>query len=150
MKKMNKKGFTLAELLIVVAIIAVLVAIAIPVFSTQLEKSRDAVCMSNIRSAYAEAQAAYLTGTGDGTHVVVTWTNGKISSIAVDKVAIKSQKDDNWSGLCGELPFLGGTNQMTVAAFEALDAGANADKTITFTYGTGTDNLGEITAVAFS
>ena len=35
MNKTNKKGFTLAELLIVVAIIAVLVAIAIPVFTTQ-------------------------------------------------------------------------------------------------------------------
>ena len=33
--KENKKGFTLAELLIVVAIIAVLVAIAIPIFTAQ-------------------------------------------------------------------------------------------------------------------
>ncbi len=41
--KENKKGFTLAELLIVVAIIAVLVAISIPIFTSQLEKSRDAV-----------------------------------------------------------------------------------------------------------
>ena len=38
--KENKKGFTLAELLIVVAIIAVLVAISIPILSSQLEKSR--------------------------------------------------------------------------------------------------------------
>lgn len=35
----RKKGFTLAELLIVVAIIAVLVAISIPIFSSQLEKA---------------------------------------------------------------------------------------------------------------
>ncbi len=64
--KENKKGFTLAELLIVVAIIAVLVAIAIPIFNSQLEKSRDAVDAANVRSAYAEAAAAYLTET-DGT-----------------------------------------------------------------------------------
>ena len=51
----NKKGFTLAELLIVVAIIAVLVAIAIPVFTNQLEKSREATDAANIRSAYAES-----------------------------------------------------------------------------------------------
>ena len=58
MKKMNKKGFTLAELLIVVAIIAVLVAIAIPIFSAQLEKSREATDLANIRSLYAEVVAA--------------------------------------------------------------------------------------------
>ena len=38
-----------------------LVAISIPIFSSQLEKSRDAVTLSNIRAAYAEVQAAYLT-----------------------------------------------------------------------------------------
>lgn len=57
-KKLNKKGFTLAELLIVVAIIAVLVAISIPIFTNQLEKSREAVDAANIRSAYAEVMAA--------------------------------------------------------------------------------------------
>lgn len=60
LKKMNKKGFTLAELLIVVAIIAVLVAISIPIFSAQLEKAKEATDMANIRSAYAEVVAKYL------------------------------------------------------------------------------------------
>lgn len=60
MKKLNRKGFTLAELLIVVAIIAVLVAIAIPVFAAQLEKSREATDMANVRSAYATLVAQYL------------------------------------------------------------------------------------------
>lgn len=66
MKKNNKKGFTLAELLIVVAIIAVLVAIAIPVFTTQLEKSREATDMSNLRAAYAEVMAEYLSNGATG------------------------------------------------------------------------------------
>jgi len=61
MKKLNKKGFTLAELLIVVAIIAVLVAISIPIFSTQMEKAREAVDLANIRAAYAECQTEVLT-----------------------------------------------------------------------------------------
>lgn len=56
----NKKGFTLAELLIVVAIIGVLVAISIPIFTSQLERSREATDLSNIRAAYAEAVADYL------------------------------------------------------------------------------------------
>ncbi|MBE5896680.1 MAG: type II secretion system protein [Lachnospiraceae bacterium] len=65
MKKMNKKGFTMAELLIVVAIIAVLVAIAIPIFTTQLEKSREATDAANIRAAYAEVVAAKVSGETD-------------------------------------------------------------------------------------
>ncbi len=62
MKKLNKKGFTLAELLIVVAIIAVLVAISIPVFTSQLEKSREAVDAANIRAEYAELMTSVVTG----------------------------------------------------------------------------------------
>ncbi len=62
--KKNNKGFTLAELLIVVAIIAVLVAIAIPVFTSQLEKAREATDMANVRSAYAAAVIEFL---GDGS-----------------------------------------------------------------------------------
>ena len=58
--KQNRKGFTLAELLIVVAIIAVLVAVAIPVFTSQLEKSREATDIANVRSAYAEVVTHYL------------------------------------------------------------------------------------------
>ena len=64
--KKNNKGFTLAELLIVVAIIAVLVAIAIPVFTTQLEKSREATDQANVRSDYAEVMAEYLTNADTG------------------------------------------------------------------------------------
>jgi len=60
MKRNNKKGFTLAELLIVVAIIAVLTAIAIPVFTNQLEKSKEATDAANLRSAYAVAAAKVL------------------------------------------------------------------------------------------
>lgn len=60
--KKNNKGFTLAELLIVVAIIAVLVAIAIPVFTSQLERARESTDAANLRSAYAAGTTAALTG----------------------------------------------------------------------------------------
>jgi len=62
MNKMNNKGFTLMEVLIVVAIIAVLVAIAIPVMTNQLEKAREATDAANIRSAYAEVSVEILLG----------------------------------------------------------------------------------------
>lgn len=59
--KWSKLGFTLAELLIVVAIIGVLVAIAIPVFTKQLEKNREAADVANIRSAYAAVLTEAIT-----------------------------------------------------------------------------------------
>ena len=104
----KKKGFTLAELLIVVAIIAVLVAISIPIFTSQLEKSRDAVSVANMRAAYAEAQTLVLTATKDGEtsgDATITMTDGKATSVTVTNVAIKSQKANDWSNLAGELPF---------------------------------------------
>lgn len=60
MNKTNRKGFTLAELLIVVAIIAVLVAIAIPVFTKQLHNAKASADMANLRAYYAELQADFL------------------------------------------------------------------------------------------
>ena len=63
----NKKGFTLMEMLIVVAIIAVLVAIAIPTFKGQMKKANEATDAANIRAAYAEAVLDSLDKNGTGT-----------------------------------------------------------------------------------
>ncbi len=51
----NKKGFTLAELLIVVAIIAILVAIMIPVFGASRAEAALSKDAANLRSVYSEA-----------------------------------------------------------------------------------------------
>lgn len=55
----NKKGFTLAELLIVVAIIGILVAISIPIFNKQIEKAREAHDIAIMRQAAAAAVDLY-------------------------------------------------------------------------------------------
>ena len=75
--KNNKKGFTLAELLIVVAIIAVLTAIAVPIFNTQLEKSREETDIANMRAAKAAAVAFFLDNT-DSTAVYFNATTGAV------------------------------------------------------------------------
>ena len=98
--KLNKKGFTLGELLIVVAIIGVLVAISIPIFTSQLEKAREATDAANIRSQYAEVMAEAITDGGD--------VNGKDMFGTVEL----KQKKDEWqsTGLKENLEGVYGTN----------------------------------------
>ncbi|MCI6853732.1 MAG: prepilin-type N-terminal cleavage/methylation domain-containing protein [Firmicutes bacterium] len=60
-KKLTKKGFTLAELLIVVAILAILVAVSIPIFTSKLHDAKDSTDMANLRAAKAAAIAAYMS-----------------------------------------------------------------------------------------
>lgn len=92
--KVNKKGFTLAELLIVVAIIAVLVAISIPIFTSQLEKSRDATDEANVRSAIAEVTAAVLSDDKKDSGDVEYKPDTKTYTMTVEA---KGQKE-GWSG----------------------------------------------------
>ena len=58
----NKKGFTLMEMLIVVAIIAILIAVAIPTFNNALNKAKVGTDTANIRSGYAAAKVEVLAG----------------------------------------------------------------------------------------
>ena len=98
-KRLNKKGFTMAELLIVVAIIAVLVAIAIPVFTAQLEKSRDAATVANLRSAYAQASAAYINGASENNVTVnTTAKTAKVTGVTIESSDTTYQGED-------QLPF---------------------------------------------
>ena len=79
----SKKGFTLVELLIVVAIIAILVAVSIPLVNTSLDKARIATDQANERAARAAATIAYLTETEPtgGTYYYDA-QNGKLVSDA--------------------------------------------------------------------
>ena len=54
MKKMNKKGFTIVELVIVIAVIAILAAVLIPTFSNIVEKANDSTAMQEARNTYTE------------------------------------------------------------------------------------------------
>lgn len=103
--KQNKNGFTLMEMLIVIAIIAVLIAVAIPVFASQLEKAREATDLANVRSAYAQVSTEALLGDSETT-VTVDLKQKQADWQSVDPVNIggivhsKSQGDtENWIGV---------------------------------------------------
>ena len=98
----NKKGFTLAELMVVVAIIGVLVAVSVPIFNSQLEKSREATDLANVRSAYAqvmteamskdipESVAVFLKQTQDGWQTKLP--------ITIGGVTFDGDSSVNWKG----------------------------------------------------
>ena len=81
----NKKGFTLAELLVVVAIVAILVAISGPIFTSQLGKARRATNNANLRAAKVAAIAAYMTDSTKNNGASETYKYDlKEGTVAVD------------------------------------------------------------------
>lgn len=104
-KKMKNKnrGFTIIELLIVVAIISILASIGIPVFSNSLEKSRESVDIANVRAAYADVMTS--ANLGEAVVKIVHLNQKKDGWQSMDPVKIggiihyKNQGDtDNWKG----------------------------------------------------
>ena len=61
----NNKGFTLGELLIVAAILAILVSVVMPVFADKLEAAKEAADISNMRTAYGLAATMLVSGEFD-------------------------------------------------------------------------------------
>ena len=104
-KKQAENGFTLMEMLIVIAILAVLIPITIPVFASQLEKVREAADLANVRSAYAQVSVEALVE-NPKTTVTVNLKQKKADWQSMDPVNIggivhyKNQGDtDNWKGV---------------------------------------------------
>lgn len=98
----NQSGFTLAELLIIVAIIAVLITVAVPMFGSQRERANIAVDQATMRTAYSLLIAQSLTGDiqADGTPY---FYDAAAQTFVTDRPAGygKSKTDASlwWSGL---------------------------------------------------
>ena len=99
----DKKGFTLAELMVVVAIIGVLVAVSVPIFNSQLEKSREATDLANVRSAYAQIMTEVIGTENNPEPIPVKlkqkqygWQTGL--PITVGGITFNGTGNDNWIG----------------------------------------------------
>lgn len=62
MKNTKKRGFTIVELVIVIAVIAILASVLVPTFANVVTKAKKSAAMQNARSAWT----AYLVDLADG------------------------------------------------------------------------------------
>ena len=74
-KLMSKKGFTLVELMIVVVILGILVAVAVPIFSAVTKNARTKTCASNIRIIKSNCSTYYMSGNNGDPITDTTKTN---------------------------------------------------------------------------
>ncbi len=102
---------------------AVLVAISIPIFNAQLEKSRDATTMANLRNAYAEASAEYLTNQ---------------TTPVVKDVVVKGTDDNGVSDKASDLSF---TLAGTTTNLDKIASGKTKVE-VSFAFSSGTSGTG--------
>jgi prepilin-type N-terminal cleavage/methylation domain-containing protein len=80
--KSNRKGFTLIELLIVVVIIGILAAIAIPKFANTKEKAYVAAMKSDLRNLMTAEEGYFADFQAFGTHTQVNFTSSQGVTVA--------------------------------------------------------------------
>ena len=82
-KKMNNKGFSLVELIVVIAIMAVLVGVLAPQFIKYVEKSRESTDIQNVDSIRGAIEAYYSDKENVTGEVVIVVKSGAAPTISV-------------------------------------------------------------------
>lgn len=139
--KMNNKGFSLVELIIVIAIMAVLIGIMAPQFLKYVEKSRNSTDVSNAQ-AIASALQVYATDTEAATalasgSIVVDSTANMVITGAGAQDALTAANLSNQTKCKSKQSWNSYTIKFTVAngsvTFEYSAAGGSAPNHAAFT-----------------
>ena len=81
----EEKGFTLIELMVVVLIIAILIAIAVPTFLGARKKAQARAAQSNVRNAYSAAKVFFT----DNEKFSTNTTEGTVTSLTTELLNIE-------------------------------------------------------------
>lgn len=98
MKKLNKKGFTLIELIVVIAILAILAAILIPAVTGYITKATDGKEQANCRSLYAQTAMELMLNSADvladtPVYTSITLGSGATAYTASDGLSVTYTHD---------------------------------------------------------
>ena len=102
-KKNNRKGFTIVELVIVIAVIAILATVLAPVFGDLINNANDSKLLQELRNEYT----TYTMKVGADVEdtIVILWTDGNYYEVTSGKpnttpltgAAIPAEGDFYWN-----------------------------------------------------
>ena len=121
----SKKGFSLVELMIVVVIMAILVAVAVPIYNSVTGNARQKTCIDNQRQIMSTVGNALMMGgvtDGDGQQFTVTNPEGDAEPAMVQGTYAITATGADWATIKGSFKTVpccgqeGGTITVTINA----------------------------------